>query len=81
MASTSMPSGKGAALSREQRKTLVDLIHERPVLQDKSHGFAVCNKKAVGWKEVADLFNASYPLADRKTEKQLKRAWEYIRNT
>lgn len=74
-------SSKGAPLNRDQKKTLVDLIMERPIVQDKSQGIDVYNEKAKAWNEVTEAFNKMYPMAEKKSEKQLKRVWEYLKKT
>ncbi|XP_050699688.1 myb/SANT-like DNA-binding domain-containing protein 3 [Eriocheir sinensis] len=70
--------GKGAPLSQGQKKFLLELVSEKPVLQDKSHGMAVTLEKVKAWQEIAAAFSLNYP-ADPKSEKQLKRAWEYTK--
>ena len=71
---------KATSLTSEQKSTLVDLISQFNVVNDKSGNYSLIAKKQEAWESITKKFNAVHPFAEKKTSQQLKRAWGYLRN-
>ncbi|KAK3888894.1 hypothetical protein Pcinc_007084 [Petrolisthes cinctipes] len=70
---------KGAPLTTEQKRCLVELIQKHPPILDKNSDHRSILRKQTAWDEVTQQYNRIFPLAQQKTDRQLKRAWEYIK--
>ncbi|XP_050704114.1 uncharacterized protein LOC126989585 [Eriocheir sinensis] len=70
---------RAAPLSSRQRRVLVQLVEERPVLQDRSTSTAVQHKKNLAWDEIAKNFNAMHPDLEPRSVQQLKRSFNRIK--
>ncbi|XP_076052961.1 uncharacterized protein LOC143032314 [Oratosquilla oratoria] len=73
-------STESSPLNNNQKLYLMQLIRDNPAIVDKAGDHDSIAKKKSAWDHVAFQYNLKFSLMEPKTARQLKRAWEYIRN-
>lgn len=66
-------------LTSSHRVTLLNLIKEKPVLQNRSTAPGVAEKKSKAWQEIAATFNSMNPDQHPRTAHQLKRSYDHVK--
>ncbi|CAH2244920.1 zinc finger protein 493-like isoform X2 [Pararge aegeria] len=71
-------SSEKLAYSLEEKKLLVQLVRDRPIIEDKEINYKTIEQKTNAWQELSEAFNAASSTS-RRSAVQLRRCWKKMK--